>query len=59
MKMMMKLLRDYKDNDSGATAMEYGLIVALISVTLIAAFSLIAANSDSLWNTVINDFEAA
>ena len=33
---MTKLLKKIRDNKSGATAIEYGLIAALISVALIA-----------------------
>lgn len=33
---MMKLLRRLRRDESGATAIEYGLIAALISVALIA-----------------------
>ncbi len=33
---MMKLLARFKKNESGATAIEYGLLAALISVGIIA-----------------------
>jgi pilus assembly protein Flp/PilA len=33
----MSLLEYFLDNDSGATAIEYGLITALIAVVIIAA----------------------
>lgn len=36
---MMKLLRRLRRDESGATAIEYGLIAALISVALIAGAS--------------------
>jgi pilus assembly protein Flp/PilA len=32
---MTKLIRDFAENESGATAIEYGLIAALISVAII------------------------
>ena len=49
--MLMRLLRD----DSGATAIEYGLIAALIAVAAIAAFQLVGTNLSSLFNTVATD----
>ena len=46
-----RLLRD----DSGATAIEYGLIAALIAVAAIAAFQLVGTSLSSIFNTVAND----
>jgi pilus assembly protein Flp/PilA len=43
-----KLLKD----ESGATAIEYGLIAALIAVAAIAAFQLVGTNLSSIFNTV-------
>jgi pilus assembly protein Flp/PilA len=43
-----KLLND----ESGATAIEYGLIAALIAVAAIAAFQLVGTNLSSIFNTV-------
>jgi pilus assembly protein Flp/PilA len=38
--------------DSGATAIEYGLIVALIAVFIIGAVSLVGANLSTQFNSV-------
>ncbi len=46
-----RLLRD----DSGATAIEYGLIAALIAVAAIAAFQLVGTNLSSIFNTIAGD----
>jgi pilus assembly protein Flp/PilA len=35
----MKLVSDFIKDESGATAIEYGLIVSLLSVATIAAFT--------------------
>ncbi len=43
--MFFKILRKLKRHEGGATAIEYGLIAALISVAVIAAFT---AMGDSL-----------
>jgi pilus assembly protein Flp/PilA len=48
MRNLMNLVRD----DSGATAIEYGLIAALIAVAAIAALSLVGTNLSSVFNTV-------
>jgi len=48
---MKRLLRD----ESGATAIEYGLIAALIAVAAIAAFKLVGTNLSTIFNTVATD----
>ena len=45
---LMRLLHD----DAGATAIEYGLIAALIAVAAIAAFQLVGTNLTSTFNNV-------
>ncbi len=40
---MLKLFTKLKTNDSGATAIEYGLIAALIAVGLITALTTIGS----------------
>ena len=45
---LMRLLRD----DAGATAIEYGLIAALIAVAAIAAMSLVGTSLTSTFNNV-------
>ena len=45
---LTKLIR----NDDGATAIEYGLIAALIAVAAIAAFTAVGTNLSSIFNTV-------
>jgi len=49
--LLQRLLRD----EGGATAIEYGLIAALIAVAAIAAFRLVGTNLSSIFNTVAND----
>jgi len=39
-------------NDRGATAVEYGLMVALIAIVIIVAVSLLGSNLSSLFNDV-------
>jgi pilus assembly protein Flp/PilA len=42
-------------DDAGVTAIEYGLIAALIAVAAIAAFRLVGTNLSSIFNTVATD----
>ena len=42
-------------DDAGATAIEYGLIAALIAVAAIAAFQLVGTNLSGVFNTVATD----
>jgi pilus assembly protein Flp/PilA len=46
--MFTKLMKD----TSGATAIEYGLIAALIAVAAIVALQLVGTNLSSIFNTV-------
>ena len=41
-----------RDHEAGATAVEYGLMVALIAVVVIVAVTLLGENLSSLFNTV-------
>ena len=48
---MSKFFAFLKDG-SGATAIEYGLIAALISVVIITAVKLVGTNLDTTFNSV-------
>ena len=48
MSVLLRLLRDR----NGATAIEYGLIAALISVVIIAAVTLVGTRLSSTFSTV-------
>ena len=48
MQMLKKFLRD----ESGATAIEYGLIAALISVVIIVAVQTVGTNLQTTFNSV-------
>ena len=45
-------MRKFFKNESGATAIEYGLIAALIAVAIIGAVSTLGDNTSSTFNTV-------
>jgi pilus assembly protein Flp/PilA len=48
----MQTIRHFIADDSGATAIEYGLIAALIAVVIIGALSTIGTNLRTAFNTV-------
>lgn len=52
---MLGTLKRIWTNEDGATAIEYGLIAALIAVAAIAAFSLVGTNLSTIFNTVATD----
>ena len=45
-------MRKFFKNESGATAIEYGLIAALIAVAIIGAVSTLGGNVSDTFNTV-------
>ncbi|MCW5744924.1 MAG: Flp family type IVb pilin [Alphaproteobacteria bacterium] len=49
---MSVLLRNLASDESGATAIEYGLIVVLLSTAAIAAFTLIGTNLGTSMNNI-------
>ncbi len=53
MKTIVRLLK----NESGATAIEYGLIAALISVAIIVAVRAIGSNLNSTFNNVAGNLK--
>ena len=49
---MRQIIRRFLVDDTGATAIEYGLIAALISIAAIAAMSNVGNNLQSIFNSV-------
>jgi pilus assembly protein Flp/PilA len=49
---MLKLLTKLKTNTSGATAIEYGLIAALVAVTLIGIVTTVGTDLTDLFSDV-------
>jgi pilus assembly protein Flp/PilA len=49
---MSKFVSRFMKNESGATAIEYGLIVALIAVVIIGAVTTVGTNLSTKFNTV-------
>jgi pilus assembly protein Flp/PilA len=55
MRVLLPTLRRLARDENGATAIEYGLIAALIAVAAIAAFRLVGTNLSAIFNTVATD----
>ena len=49
---MSKLISRFVRDESGATAIEYGLIAALIAVVIITALTTIGTNLNTKLNTI-------
>jgi len=49
---MRNTIKNLLKNEDGATAIEYGLIAALIAVAAIAAFQLVGTHLSGIFNTV-------
>ncbi len=55
---MKKLVLRFLKNDSGATAIEYGLIAAGISVAIIATVNALGTQLNNTFTTITNDMAA-
>ena len=53
------MLKRFIQDESGATAIEYGLIAALISVSLIAGYSAIASDLETQFTNTAGEIQTA
>jgi len=51
----MSTMRKFLQDESGATAIEYGLIAALVSVAIIAMLSLLGNNLNATFKAVADN----
>ena len=47
-------LKRFLNDDHGATAIEYGLIMSLMTIDCIVAFVALSAGNDGMWNKIQN-----
>ena len=52
-------LRRFRKDESGATAIEYGLIAALIAVTIIGAVQLVGTDLNNVFGGVSSGLQGA
>lgn len=55
----MTLFTRFLKDESGATAIEYGLIAAIVSVAIIAALNLVGTELGAVFNYIGNELENA
>ena len=56
---MLKCFKLFCDDESGATAIEYGLIAALVSVAAIGAMTSLGSSVNTMFTTVSNSMNTA
>ena len=56
---MTKFISKFVQDESGATAIEYGLIAALIAVVIIGAVTLLGENISAAFNTIATEIGGA
>ena len=54
---MLSIFRNLLKDEQGATAIEYGLIAALISVAAITAFTTVGTNLNSMMTNTANSLQ--
>ncbi len=57
--MRINILKKISKDESGATAIEYGLIAALVSVAAIGALTAMGGSLNTMFQTVSNSLTAA
>jgi pilus assembly protein Flp/PilA len=55
----MATIKRFVNDESGATAVEYALLVALIAVVIITGVNTLGTNLKAKYNTVATDIAAA
>ena len=56
---MYSTIKKFLQNESGATAIEYGLIAALISVAAVTALTSVGTSLSSMFEHVSDDVDTA
>jgi pilus assembly protein Flp/PilA len=56
---MTTLMKKFLSDDSGATALEYGLIASLIAVAIIAGLRALSSNLNNTFNKVSTELSTA
>jgi len=55
---MLDFIRRIQKCDQGATAVEYGLIVTLFVIAMMASLGNVANGTQTMWNNVSNEVSA-
>lgn len=54
---MFKFISKFRTNEEGATAIEYGLIAALVAIALIAALNTLSGSLSGVFTSVSGDLD--
>lgn len=57
--MGFKVLKKFWRDDSGATAIEYGLIAALVALAMVAGLSSLGGGTGGAWDNLATDVSDA
>ncbi|MFT5584189.1 MAG: pilus assembly protein Flp/PilA [Cognaticolwellia sp.] len=57
--MEFKMIKAFINDESGATAIEYGLIAGLVAVAIIAALTALGGSLDTLFSNVASTVNTA
>ncbi len=52
MNKLTQIIKNFWNDESGATAVEYGLMVALIAVVIIGSVQLVGTNLDTVFGAI-------
>jgi len=56
---MRRFIKRLKDDTAGATAVEYGLILALVFLAMVASVQGVGNETINLWNTVTDNVDTS
>lgn len=56
---MIKFIKNFRRDEEAATAIEYGLIAALIAIALIASLTAVGGSLSSIFDTVSTKIDEA
>ena len=56
---MRTLFQTLRSDESGATAVEYGLILALVFLTMVGAVTTVGTESIRMWDSVSEEVQSA
>ena len=56
---MISTIKNFVNDESGATAIEYSLIAALVSVAAVSALTLVGDSLETMFTTVSTTLDAA
>jgi pilus assembly protein Flp/PilA len=55
---MLTMLKRFKKDESGAAAVEYGILVGLIAIVIIGAVTLVGVDLDALFTAIATKLAA-